>query len=286
MPTTAGYETELMAMKLVANHLGVQVEHTGTDSKKPDLLVSFAAEQYEIDVTVAVEEWRMEQQGSLFRNGGFELCELPDLPISLVVSMGRHTNIKKLDNSAAHIAKLVLESGVERVFATEYYMAKSGCQIWGITEEHQNLLRLCSELGLESMQLTSGSGKLIRLTTSFGGIWGGGVEEFDKWLHIYLNSDSTKDKVSRSLRLSTGALGLFVWLTSSVDYGAHEWIDRGQGVPSAIELSELGIKELWVASPHGANSFVHLSTNGWHASHNAQKSDPWFARHGGSFTQL
>lgn len=277
---------ELKAMKLVSSYLGIEVEHTGTNSKKPDLLVHSETERYEIDVTLAVDEWRMKQHGSLFKNGSFELCEIPGMPISLIVLLGQQTSIKRLCNSAIQVAELVLDSGVEQVFSVDYYMMNGNFETWGITEAHQNLFKICQALKLESLQRVPGHGQLIRIATGFGGCWSGGVEVFNEWLDNYLQSKKIQQKIERSCRLSSGPLGLFVWLNSAANYGAHEWLDRGQGVPTKIDLAELGIKELWVASPHATNSFVHLSPHGWHASHNGTNLEPWFSRHYGSETQI
>lgn len=279
MPSEAGYQNELLAKAIVEAHLNMKVEHTGTSSHKPDLLVHLEDDQYEIDVTLAVDEWRMAQRGALFRNDEFELREIEGMPVSLWVQLGPRTKIKTLDKAAIKLAELVDRLGIESVNSYDYFRADGEPHLWNITADHQRLLHMCRRLDLLSLQRIPGSGQLIRLSTGFGGTWSGGAEEFNEWIAAYMLSDDIKDKIARSKRLASGLLGLFVWLDSSVSYGAHEWLDRGQGHPIEIDLAGSGLNEIWVASLHKPHSFVRLSEDGWHASHLGYNREPWFARH-------
>jgi hypothetical protein len=239
MPTEAGYQNELLAQAIVSSHLNIRVEHTGMRSDKPDLLVRLDDGGYEIDVTLAVEQWRMKQHGTLYKNGDFELREIPDMSVSLFVQMGQRSSIKALDAAAMKLAELVLLAEVEWVDSADYYKAGQEAKFWGITESHQELLKICQELDLQTLQRYPGQGQLIRITTGFGGSWGGGVEEFNDWLSGLLETAVFKQKILRSLKLASGPLGLFIWLDSSVSYGAHEWLDRGIGIQPFAHTREI-----------------------------------------------
>jgi hypothetical protein len=279
VPTEIGYQNELLARDVVAKHLDTVVEHTGACSANPDLLIHHNYGEYEIEVTLAVEQWRMDQQGALFQGDGFELCEIPDMPVSLWIQLGPKTHINTLNAVATQMSELVETSGIDWVHSLDYYQADGEADFWNITQEHQRLLQICRDLDLCSMQKFAGTGQLVRLRSGSGGSWDGGPECFNEWLTSYIESDRVQKKIVRALKLASGPLGLFIWLDSSVSYGAHEWLDRGRGLPVEIDLEGLGLKELWVASLHAPHSFVYLSKAGWHASHLGSIREPWFARH-------
>ena len=284
MPTEYGFNLETRAQSVVGTHLGVRVEHTGEDSDKPDLCVYTNSGTYEIDVTLEIEQWRMDQLGALFKDGGFELLEVEAMPVSLWVQLGANTRIKELNVLAVELAKLVVTSGVDWVHRSDYFRVDANADVWGISQSHHQLLSMCRDLDLVSLHRAQGKGQLVRIMTGFGGSWDGTANGFNEWLTSYLYSESIQSKIKRSLKLATGPLGLFVWLDGTVSIPAHEWVDRGTGVPATIDLDQFGIVELWVASRHEPNSFVYFREGEWVANRSNDKQGPWFAQNYGAET--
>ena len=276
MPTQETLALEISAKEIVKSHLGVEVDHVGSNPHKTDLLVSAELGVYSIDVTRASDEWRMLQDGTLRGIGANLPILIEGMATSLFVGLGRASNAFSIKSRAIELSELAAACEFDFIGDYEYYKARAEPQFWGISVADQELLRLCKSLDIASLQKMDGESRLICVPSLYGGSWSGSSFEFDQWLSDFVTSDWFKTKVSKSRETAGTDLEIFVWLDPRTNYGAIEWLERGNGNPARIDFQPLELNGLWVASLYAGHSYCYFKNGSWFSRHNGQSEVPTY----------